>query len=62
MVYNNVIEYCNKNNMSISAFEKKCSLPNGLVSKWNEKGYQPSISTLQKISSATKIPIEKWLK
>lgn len=48
--------------MSTSAFEKKCGLPNGLVSKWKEKGYEPSIPTLQKISIATKIPIEKWLK
>ena len=61
MVYNNVIEYCNKNNISTAAFEKKCGLSNGLVSKWNEKGYEPSISTLQKISMATKIPVEKWL-
>lgn len=61
MVYNNVIEYCGKNNISISAFEKKCGLPNGLVGKWKEKGYEPSVSTLQKIESATKVPIKKWL-
>lgn len=61
MVYNNVIEYCSKNNMSISAFEEKCGLSNGLVGKWKEKGYEPSVSTLQKIESATKIPIKKWL-
>lgn len=61
MVYNNIINYCSKNNMSISAFEKKCSLPNGLVSKWKEKGYEPSVSTLQKIEKATKIPIAEWL-
>lgn len=61
MVYNNVINYCSKNNMSISAFEKKCNLPNGLVGKWKEKGYEPSISTLQKIEKVTNIPISKWL-
>lgn len=61
MVYSNVVDYCNKNNISISAFEKKCNLPNGLVGKWREKGYEPSVSTLQKISNATKIPIKKWL-
>ena len=47
--------------MSISAFEKKCNLPNGLVGKWKEKGYEPSISTLQKIEKVTNIPISKWL-
>ena len=47
--------------MSISAFEEKCGLSNGLVGKWKEKGYEPSVSTLQKIESATKIPIKKWL-
>lgn len=61
MVYNNVICYCKEKSISISAFEKKCGLPNGLVGKWKEKGYEPSISTLQKISAATKIPIKKWL-
>lgn len=61
MVYQNVISYCAENNISISAFEKMCSLPNGLVAKWKEKGYEPSIPTLQKISSATKVPIEKWV-
>ena len=62
MVYQNVINYCSKNNMSTSAFEKKCGLPNGLVGKWKEKGYEPSVSTLQKIASATNIPIEEWIK
>lgn len=62
MVYDNVIEYCNENNISKSAFEKKCGLPNGLVEKWREKNCQPSIGTLQKIVSATNVPIDKWLK
>lgn len=62
MVYDNVIAYCEKHNMSISAFEQKCDLPNGLVGKWRDKNYNPSIPTLQKISSTTKIPIAKWLK
>lgn len=61
MVYSKVIEYCERNNMSISAFEQKCGLPNGLVGKWREKNFEPSISTLQKIASATKISIHKWL-
>lgn len=62
MVYNKVIEYCNKNNLSICAFEQKCGIGNGTVAKWKEKNYEPSIPTLQKIVNATKIPIEEWLK
>ena len=57
-----VYEYCNKNGLSISAFEKKCGLANGLVMKCNKQNYDPSISTLQKIVSATGIPINEWLK
>ena len=62
MVYNNVIKYCKKNGISISAFEQKCGLSNGLVGKWRENNFQPSIETLQKIVSATDVPISDWLK
>ena len=62
MVYGNVVEYCKKNNISIMEFEQKCGLSNGLVGKWKDNNYEPSISTLQKITTATGIPIEEWLK
>lgn len=62
MIYSKVIDYCNKNNLSISAFEKKCELANGTVNGWKTKGSNPSVATLQKIEKATKIPIQKWLK
>lgn len=62
MVYNNVIEYCNKNNISVMQFEQKCGIANGLVGKWKDKNYEPSISTLQKISTATGIPFAEWVK
>lgn len=61
MFYQKVIDYCNNNGISVSAFEQKCELPNGAVSKWKNGGY-PSIPTLKKISSATKISEEKWIK
>jgi transcriptional regulator with XRE-family HTH domain len=61
MVYSKVVKYCKDNNLSISAFEQKCNLPNGLVGKWRDIKCEPSIPTLQKISSATGISIEKWL-
>lgn len=60
MVYQKIIEYCERNGLSISAFEKKCRLANGTVSGWKDGG-NPSLSTLQKIVIATNIPIEKWV-
>ena len=61
MIYNKIMDYCNKNSLSVSAFEKKCGLANGTVGKWRDGG-NPSLETLQKIVSATGIPIEEWTK
>ena len=61
MIYNRIINYCNQNSLSVSAFEKKCGLANGTVGKWRYGG-NPSLETLQKIVSATGIPIEEWMK
>ena len=55
------MDYCNKNSLSVSAFEKKCGIANGTVGKWKGGG-NPSLETLQKIVSATGIPIEEWMK
>lgn len=61
LIYNKIINYRNKNNLSVSAFEKKCGLANGTVGKWKDGG-NPSLETLNKIVSATGIPIEEWTK
>lgn len=61
MVYEKVMEYCEKNNLSVLAFERKCGLANATVAGWKKKGYDPALATLQKIASATGIPIEKWV-
>ena len=61
LIYNKIMDYCNKNSLSVSAFEKKCGLTNGTVGKWKDGG-NPSLETLQKIVSATGIPIEEWMK
>ena len=60
MFYKKVMEYCASNSLTVSAFEQKCGLPNGLVSKWKNGGY-PSIQTLKKISEATEISVETWI-
>ena len=61
VIYKKIIHYSNKNNLSISAFERKCGLANGTVGKWKDGG-NPSLETLQKIVMATGIPIEEWMK
>lgn len=61
MIYQKIIGYCKKNNISIAAFEKKCGIGNGTIGKWKDGG-NPSLETLQKIVSITGIPIEEWTK
>lgn len=60
MIYKKIIEYCQKNNISISAFEKKCDIGNGTIGRWKD-GSEPSLESLRKIATATNIPIEEWV-
>ena len=61
MIYKKIMNYCNQNSLSVSAFEKKCGIANGTVGKWKDGG-NPSLETLQKIVSTTGISIEEWMK
>lgn len=61
MIYDKVIEYCEKNKLSIAAFEKKCGIGNGTIGRWENNSSLPTMSTLQKMEIATKIPIRKWV-
>ena len=61
MIYKKIIEYCSKNNISLSAFEKKCGIGNGTISRWENES-NPSIDSLEKIASVTGIPLSDWLK
>ena len=62
MFYQKIVDYCNKNNLSIMAFEKKCGICNGTVGRWKDDNSLPALTTIQKIADATSIPIEKWIK
>lgn len=62
MFYQNVVAYCEENNLSIHAFEKKCGLGNGVVGRWKDNKSLPALTTVQKIAEATRIPVEKWIK
>ena len=61
MIYEKVLSYCEKEGMSIAAFEKKCAIGNGVVRAWKDNNSHPSVSTLQKMEKCTGIPIAKWL-
>ena len=60
MIYKKIIEYCKKNNISISAFEKKCDIGNGTIGRWKD-GSEPSLESLRKIAVVTNIPVKEWI-
>lgn len=62
MFYEKVVEYCEKEGLSLSAFEKKCGIGNGTVARWKDNASKPSLATIEKIAKNTKVPISKWLK
>lgn len=61
MVYQKILKYCNENNLSIAAFEKKCEIGNGTIGAWKD-GSRPSLNTLEKIEKVTGITVSEWLK
>lgn len=61
MIYDKIVDYCEKNQMSIMAFEKMCDLSNGTVGKWKDEKLNPSYDSIRKIVSVTKIPFEELI-
>ena len=61
MLYERVVEYCERNGMTISAFEKHCGLANGTVAKWKDNPGGARIDTILKIVERTGISIQKWV-
>lgn len=60
--YDKVAEYCDERKMPISAFEKMCSIGNGTCGRWRDSMSSPTLTAIQKIAEATKIPIENWVR
>ena len=60
MVYDMIVKYCKENDISISAFEKKCGFGNGTVGKWNGE-INPSLESLKIISKHTGIDLKKLI-
>lgn len=59
MVLERILIYCKRNDISIAAFERLCNIGNGTIKKW--KYTKPSIKSLEKIATATGIPISFWI-
>jgi transcriptional regulator with XRE-family HTH domain len=62
VIVDNIEKYCEKNSSNVMQFEKKCGLGKGVIYRWKKGEQKPSLRTLDKISSATGISIEKWLR
>lgn len=61
MVYDNIVKYCEREGISIRVFEQRCGIGNGTVAAWQSK-WSPSLNSLVKISKATGVPLEEWVK
>lgn len=59
MYYKKVEDYCKKNNIAISVFEKKCGLGNGTISGWVNSN--PRIDSLQKVATEMGISLAELL-
>jgi transcriptional regulator with XRE-family HTH domain len=59
LFYKKVEAYCKKNNIAISAFEKKCGLGNGTIGGWVESN--PRIDSLEKVAAEMGITLVELL-
>lgn len=59
----NVKDYCQKNGLSVAAFERKCDVANAVISGIERgRSKNPSVSTLFKIQQTTGIDMTYWMK
>jgi transcriptional regulator with XRE-family HTH domain len=62
VVVKNIDKYCADRGLNTIQFERLCKIAHSSVGKWKRGIASPSVRTLEKISKATNIPIEDWLK
>lgn len=60
MLYERVVEYITRNEISIREFERMCGLSNGTVHGW-KMGNIPSTASVRKIVDATHISADRWI-
>lgn len=62
MVFDNVVKYCNRHDMTIQMFEELCGIGNGTVGRWRFGKSQPSMKTLRKMTKSTGTTYSFWLR
>lgn len=60
MVYENIKEISQEQNMSIRQVEIKSGLKNGAIGKW--RSFSPKLASVQKVADALGVPITELLK
>lgn len=59
----NVKAYCQKNGLSVAAFERKCDVANAVIAQIERgRAKNPAVSTLFKIQQTTGIDMSYWMK
>lgn len=59
MLYDKVFQYCKKNSIPISVFEKECGLGNATIRGW--KTSNPRVDSLQKVATKMGISVDELL-
>lgn len=59
MLYSKVMEYCQKNSISLSAFERKCGLGNGTIKGWISSS--PRVDTIKKVATEMGVTVDELL-
>ena len=59
MIYDNVKELADNNNLTIRQVELKAELGNGTIARWKKS--KPSVVTLLKVAKVFNVPLEDLL-
>ncbi|MDE7016902.1 MAG: helix-turn-helix transcriptional regulator [Lachnospiraceae bacterium] len=59
MLVEKILEFCKKQEISISSLEKRSGIANGTISRWNKSS--PTLSSLQKIANVLGIKVSDLL-
>ena len=59
MIYQNIKDLCEKQNISIAALERKAGLGNGTIGNW--KTVAPNLDKLQAVAKVLKVNVNKLI-
>ena len=60
MIYENIVNLCKEQNVSIAKVEKECGFGNATIRSWSVSS--PSIAKVQKVAAYFKVTVEDLLK